>query len=133
MNNLIKDFRKNNEENLQKSQDDFEKQLSFISAGALGVSMFLIEKVIKDLTLSHFKWMIITSWAFLGFTLIINLVSHFMVIKFNYKNIEEIDTNRYDQQKAVKRNGIIKRINFFTLITLILGIIFLILFTSINI
>lgn len=133
MNDSIKDFRKNNEENLQKSQDDFEKQLSFISAGALGVSMFLIEKVIKDLTLSHFKWIIITSWSFLGFTLIINLVSHFMVIKFNYKNIEEIDTNKYDQQKAVKRNGIIKRINFFTLTTLILGIIFLILFTSINI
>lgn len=133
MNNSIKDFRKNNEENLQKSQDDFEKQLSFISAGALGVSMFLIEKIIKDLTLSHFKWMIITSWSFLGFTLIINLVSHFMVIKFNYKNIEEIDTNKYDQQKAVKRNGIIKRINLFTLTTLILGIIFLILFISINI
>ena len=33
MENSLKEFRKNNEDNLDKSQDYFENQLSFISAG----------------------------------------------------------------------------------------------------
>jgi hypothetical protein len=133
MNKTLRDFRKNNEETLQKSQDDFEKQLSFISAGTLGLSMFLIDKVVKDITIAHYKWSLIVSWSLLGLTLIINLFSHFLAIRFNYMNIEEIDCSQYDDLKSIKRNTIIKFINICTLSTLILGIVFLILFMSLNI
>jgi cytochrome bd-type quinol oxidase subunit 2 len=133
MENSLKEFRKNNEDNLEKGQEHFEKQLSFISAGALGISMFLIEKVVKDLSQSQYKWILIASWIALGLTLIINLISHFFSVKFNYSNIEEIDTKNYDQLKSIRRNQIMKGMNVFTLITLIFGIIFLVLFMSLNI
>lgn len=40
MDKSLKEFRKNNEDNLDKSQEYFEKQLTFISAGTFGISMF---------------------------------------------------------------------------------------------
>ena len=75
MEKSLKDFKASSLENLDASQELFEKQLSFVSAGALGVSMFLIEKVVKNLSNAHHKWMIIICWALLGFTLILNLIS----------------------------------------------------------
>lgn len=133
MSDNLEGFRKNSELVLQKSQDDFEKQLSYISAGALGVSMFLIEKIVKDLSNAHCKWILIVSWSLLGFTLIGNLLSHYFCINFNYKTIEEIDSERYDRVKAEKRNSYVKFINTSTVFALVIGIIFLIIFTSINI
>jgi len=133
MNKELKEFKKNNEEILQKSQEDFEKQLSFISAGTLGISMFLIEKVIKDLSNASNKWLIISSWCLLGFTLVGNLISHFLAVQFNYRNIKEIDNDKYSYNKSVCRNNIIQACNIITLATLLIGIIFLILFLSINI
>jgi hypothetical protein len=133
MDKQIKEFKKSSEETLQKSQEDFEKQLSFISAGTLGISMFLIEKVIKDLQTANNKWLIIGSWSLLGFTLVGNLVSHFLAVRFNYRNIKEIDTDKYSQDKSICRNNIIQACNIITLVTLLIGIIFLIVFLSINI
>lgn len=129
--NLI-EFRKSSAATLTKSQDDFEKQLVYISGGALTVSMFLIEKVVKDLPHAKCKWILITCWTMLGFTLVVNLLSHFLCINFNYKTIEEIDADNYNPVKARRRNRVIKAINVSTFITLVLGIILLIIFTSIN-
>lgn len=133
MDKNLKDFRDQCQEILNKSQDDFEKQLIFISAGALTVSMFFIEKVVKDLSKSHFKWILIVSWSLLGITLVVNLLSHFFAIKFNYKNIEEIDNKVYQREKTLKRNNTIKQINILTITTLISGIILLVIFSSLNI
>jgi hypothetical protein len=133
MDKNIKEFRKTNVENLDASQELFEKQLSFVSAGALGVSMFLIEKVVKNLNAAHYKWMIISCWTLLGFTLILNLISHYLAVKFNYSNIEEIDDKNYDYKKATRRNKTLKTLNLITLITLVTGIFSLILFISLNI
>ena len=133
MDRNLKEFRESNIENLEANQELFEKQLSFVSAGALGVSMFLIEKVVKNLSIAHYKWIIISCWVLLGLTLILNLISHYIAVKFNYTNIEEIDDNKYDYHNAKKRNNIIKSINIITLISLITGIFSLILFISLNI
>lgn len=132
MDDNLLSFRKNSETTLTKSQDDFEKQLVYISGGALTVSMFLIEKVVKDLPHASCKWVLIACWTMLGFTLIVSLLSHFLCINFNYKTIEEIDADTYNPFKARQRNRIIKTINVSTFITLVLGIILLIIFTSIN-
>lgn len=132
MNDSLIEFRRNAETTLHKSQDDFEKQLSYISAGALGVSMFFIEKVVKDISHAQCKWILIVSWSLLGFTLVGNLLSHFFCISFNYKTIEEIDSDAYDSIKAAKRNTYVKVINTSTVFSLVVGIIFLILFTAIN-
>ncbi len=129
----IKHFQKSSEKTLQKGQDDFEKQLSFISAGTLGISMVLVDKIIKNISGATNKWMLIGSWSFLGATLVVNLLSHYFSIHFNYRNLDEINCDTYDERKSIKRNNIIRVINIFTLCTLTVGIFFLILFMSLNI
>ena len=133
MNKGLKEFKKSNEQNLDKSQDYFEKQLTYISAGTFGISMFLVEKVVKDIVHSKSKLLLIISWTLLALTLIINLCSHFFAVKFNYLNIEEIDNNTYDFTKSVTRNKTIKALNLITLISLSIGIIMLVLFLILNI
>lgn len=126
-------FRTNLVETLNKNQEDFEKQLIYVSAGTLGASMFLIDKIVKDISLSHYKGFLILSWIFLGGTIVINAISHFIAMNFNYKSIEEIDKETYSQIVALSRNKKLKYLNLTTVITLLIGIFFLILFTSINI
>lgn len=133
MDERINEFKHSVQDTLQKSQDDFEKQLSFIGAGALGLSMLLIDKVVKNFANADNKWILIGSWIFLGLTLIINLLSHLIGAHFYYKNINEIQEERYDQLASVKRNSIITRLNITTVVTLIIGLIFLITFISTNV
>lgn len=117
----------------EKSQDTFEKQLSFLSAGALGFSMFFVEKIVNDFNLSKCKWAIISSWLLLGGTLIINLVSHLLSARNNYKTILEIDNDSYDPEKVNKRIRTINRLNWITIFMLLFGILLFINFVLFNI
>jgi quinol-cytochrome oxidoreductase complex cytochrome b subunit len=132
MGTQLQEFRNNLVETLSKNQEDFEKQLIYVSAGALGASIFFIEKIVKDIDNSHYKWLLILSWFFLGSTIVINAISHYIAMEMNYKSIDEIDKNKYDEKASLKRNRKLKYINLSTLVTLLIGIFFLILFTSIN-
>jgi hypothetical protein len=105
----------------EKSDDDFEKNITFISAGALGISMTFIEKIVNLPKAIHL-WIIITAWGFLTLTLLANLLSHYLSSCYHLKAIEEYDA----------RNKKITRLNLSTIFTLILGIILLIIFLSIN-
>lgn len=133
MEDYLKEYQKQNIDNLDKSQDYFEKQLSFISSGALGISMFFIEKVVKDVHLSKHKFLIIGSWILFGITLITNLISHLLAVKFSYDNLDELDKDCYNQAISLKRNKITICVNLLTLISLIFGIFLLILFVSLNV
>lgn len=133
MDSNLQQFRNNLVETLNKNQEDFERQLIYVSAGTLGASMFFIEKIVNDMSLAHYKWLLIVSWLFLGGTIVINAISHFIAMNFNYKSIEEIDKNEYSGKLALSRNRKLKYLNLVTVITLLIGILFLILFTSINI
>ena len=46
---------------IQKSYDSFEKQLNYISAGALGLSMLFVEKAVRDLSNTGNKWLLVVS------------------------------------------------------------------------
>jgi len=127
------DFKESLESILEKSQDDFEKQLIYISGGALSISMFFIEKVIKDLHQASNKWLLITSWFLFGVTLFVNLFSHFLAGNSVYKTLSEINCDDYDKSRADKRNQTISTINISTLCSLGLGVLLLILFITINI
>lgn len=125
-----KEYQKSLSDTLSKSQDDFEKQLSFISAGALGLSMLFIEKIVPLKTACH-KWLLITGWSLLAITLFSNLVSHFLSAQLNYKTLLECQNGT--EIKHAKRTKWITSINIGTIITLILGIFFILIFSSINI
>ena len=72
-----------------KSQDDFEKQLSYISGGALGLSLLFLEKVIEDLSKADSKWLLTLGWILLALTLFINLTSHLFAAVNSRKTIRE--------------------------------------------
>lgn len=122
-----------------KSQENFEKQLSYISAGGLGLSMAFIDKIVKNITHSSCKILLPFSWTLLGLALIVNLMSHLISSRFTYNTINEIDNsingiaeNSYNYKKAISRNKIISKINLSCIISLLLGVICLILFVTYN-
>jgi hypothetical protein len=59
----------------EKSEDDYEKNIVYISAGTLVLSLTFIEKIV-NLKDSSVIWVLISSWCFLAVTLLFNLVSH---------------------------------------------------------
>ena len=118
---------------IQKSHDSFEKQINYISAGALGISMLFVEKVVKDITITKCNSLLILSWVFFTLTLVSNLLSHIYTSNIHDKTLSEIYSENYDDKKAASRNRNIKRWNIISIGCLFLGITFQIIFISINI
>lgn len=118
---------------LNKSQYHFEKQLSYISAGAIGVSMAFMDRITGELSETSYKAILITGWILLFLTLLLNLISHLKAFKNHYKTIDEINNEKYDQLKAIRRNKTINKFNHLSIFTMISGIILLIIFITCNI
>jgi len=116
-----------------RSNEIFEKQLSYISAGAIAVSMAFVKDVTGDLYTAQHKYLLVAGWLLLVVTLLINLLSHIWTKNKHNKTIKEIDVNHYSQQKALRRLKQIDRLNLFTIITLIMGIVSMLVFMVLNI
>lgn len=134
----LKEHNKNLIEIINKSNEHFEKQLSFISGGALALSFIVIEKVLKDFFDTDCKWLLVAGWILLMLTLLLNLFSHKKAIEYHGKSYENINDHladtkvKYDYEGIVRRNNKIDRMNSLSLILLSLGLFSLILYTSIN-
>lgn len=115
----------------EKSDDDYEKNITYISAGTLVVSLTFIEKIV-NLGQSSAVWCLITSWAFMGSTLLINLVSHQLSSHYAQQCDEELRLSIAEEPKFRRRITLIRRLNWTTTATLSLGMLFLIVFCSIN-
>lgn len=133
MEDSLKEFSSELKSIIQKSHESFEKQLNYISAGALGISMLFVEKVVKDINQSHCTWLLIFAWAFFALTLISNLVSHIYTSNVHNKTLEEIYVENYDSEKAIRRNENIKYWNIISISLLSLGLISQIIFVTLNI
>lgn len=133
MQDYLKEYKLELQKVYEKSQDAFEKQLSFISAGALGFSMLFVEKVIPEFVKSKCRILIISSWLLLALTLVINLLSHHLSARNNYKTLEDIDNDEYDTDKVTGRIKIINIINLLTIISLLMGILLFIIYIVLNI
>lgn len=121
-------------EQKSKSDEDFEKYITFIAAGALGLTVTFIDKI-SPLKESVWIWSIIMGWFCLAVTLFVNLYSHYRSSKNNEKAIHDIDENLLYEvlvENIKKRNKTISRLNLSSIILLGLGIFFILLFTSIN-
>lgn len=118
---------------IEKSEDDFEKLITYISAGALGLSITFIEKIV-DLSDSTSLVFLISGWFLLVLALCVNLSSHYISSKLVQKSLEEYDNNDPNLNENIdSRNRKINRINIFTIVTLILGIASIVLFVTLNI
>lgn len=129
-----KEFRKSVYENKLKSEDDFEKYITFISSGALGLSMVFIEKIVP-IGVSKFNFIIIIGWILLAISLFANLLSHFFSRKYSEATIEDLDKELEYEVICVKinrRNKFLEVFNITTISTLFIGIVLIIIFVSFN-
>jgi hypothetical protein len=117
---------------LHKSQDTFEKQLSYISAGSLALSIGYIKDVVKNLESASCRWMLAFGWILLAFTILVNCISHIRAADLHNKTIGEINSGEYDQLRVIKRFGLISKVNWLSVGTLVGGILFITFFVIIN-
>lgn len=112
-----------------KSQDSFEKQLSYISSGALVLSVGFMKDIIPNaISTSKLKILLGIGWVLLIATLLLNLVSHMIASKYANKTIEEIRGKKYEPDLIIMRNKIIIGLNWCSIGTLILGILMITIF-----
>jgi hypothetical protein len=133
MDDSLKDYSNELRNLILKSHDSFEKQLNYISAGALGLSMIIVEKIVKDLSITKNNYLLILSWCFLGLTLISNLLSHVYSSRVHGKTLNEIQTESYSYNCALNRNKNINVWNIVSISFLLLGILLQLIFITINI
>jgi hypothetical protein len=119
-------------ESLAKSEDDFEKMITYISAGSLALSLTFIEKIVA---LDHAEkiWLLIVGWALLILTLLTNLLSHYYSKVLVRQTIYDLDNNVTDiANKITARNKKIDAINICCIFTLVIGLTLFVIFVSLN-
>lgn len=132
MSNELQEYRTELVTLTHKSQDAFEKQLSYISAGSLALSIGFIKEIVKNIKTAENKCLLTIAWVLLAMTLLINLFSHITAARFHWKTIKEIDQNKYNQEKAIRRIQKLNLLNIISIIALVLGIFLFIIFVSSN-
>ncbi|MGN6417827.1 MAG: hypothetical protein ACTHMC_10065 [Pseudobacter sp.] len=132
----LKEFRKELLEVFRKSQDTFDKQLSYIAAGSLALSIGFIKDIVKPIKDSQYKWMLVAGWGALILTLLVNLVSYMIAAKHAKKGANETEeenvNDKYDPTKIDKRSFWIEFMNWSTVVTLTLGILLIVLYIILN-
>lgn len=119
---------------LSYGNEQFDKNVLFISSGALGISFGFIEKIVPNLVDANCKSYLIDSWYCFAGVIFLSLVAHFISILANRWAI--INDNMEDgiYNKIFWRwNFIIRLFNVVMIIGLFIGIILLIIFVNRNI
>ncbi|MAL60630.1 MAG: hypothetical protein CMC14_11335 [Flavobacteriaceae bacterium] len=122
-----------------KSDDLFEKAITFISSGALGLTLTFHDKIVPAEN-SICVIIIAIGWSLLVATLFINLISHYQSSKSTDNSIDEIDgIIDYEiaystfQNNLRNRNRRIDKLNKASIILLGVGLLLIIIYVSINI
>jgi hypothetical protein len=119
---------------ISRSEDHFEYKLTYIGAGALFLSLTLLDKI-TPLGGSRHLFVIVIGWIFLVESLIINLVSHLIAKILLRKSQREIDDQvAYKIRYANYRKGLIisEGFNWASISTLAIGVCLIIVFVSLN-
>lgn len=130
--NVLEEYKAELISTLHKSQEAFEKQLSYISAGSLALSMGFVKDVVRDIHKSGYRGLLMVGWVLMAMTLLMNLVSHLLAARLHSKSIAEINAGTFDSVKSDKRFIPIKRLNWLSVATLIAGILLIIIFVMYN-
>lgn len=133
------------QEFVAKSDESFNKNVIYLAAGALGLSMAFIKDIAPPGE-SHYIFFLVIGWLLLTFTLLLNLISYWLVSKWGYHigikltEFHELKTDT-DEEKKIHRetlqtirtivdsqNKASRNINLASIFTLILGLSFLLCF-----
>lgn len=113
-----------------ESSIQFDKQILFISSGALGLSFTFIQDIV-DLETADNKWLLITAWILFIAVIFLSLISHYISIQAINKRIENIEKVNDSNSEAL--NKIVKFLNRIMILFIMLGLITLISFVFDNI
>lgn len=118
---------------LHKDHVHFDRQLVYLSAGAIALTVAYYQNIEK-LTgaLINGKYLIFTAWILLTFTLVSNMLSHLIASHLRRKTIREINSNLYNKHVAKRRNSTIVIHNYLNLIPFLTGIILIVIFIILN-
>lgn len=125
------------QEAIEKTEQLFEQKITYISAGTLVISVTFIDTIIP-LVDAKSTICLKTGWLILVMTLLLNLTSQMISKYYLKKTLTELDKANTSEHfngthpKIDQRNKIIDGINWITLILMIIGISFIVIFTSIN-
>lgn len=121
-----------------KSDDQFEKAITFITSGALGLTLTFHDKIVP-FSGAICVYFIAAGWTLLVATLFINLYSHYQSSKSTDATIDDVDDvicykMTYDgfRDKVNSRNSIINNLNKASIYLLGAGLISIIIYVSIN-
>lgn len=139
MRDFYKEYRKELQKVVDKCEDEFEKRLIYIAAGALGLSFTFISNIV-EIDGARFIWILICGWISLIACICINLLSHTSSKTKAQKTIDEIDNElekeEFDdtelRKNIDKRNKNTEFINKLTTWLMIGGICLIVAFASIN-
>jgi hypothetical protein len=121
-------------EEKSKSDDHFEKYITFIASGALGLTITFIDKI-SPLENAIAIWVMALGWLNLTATLFMNLLSHYIASNNNANAVQDIDDDiEYDKivENINGRNKRVSRLNLSSIITLGVGILCILTYTTIN-
>ena len=131
-----KDYRSSLEHAISGSEEDFEKNLVYLSAGSLVLSIGFIEKIVP-MDNAKCIWFLIVSWFLIALTLLLNLASYLISADNGTEAREDLDNNVLDDKarykKVKSRNKTIRKVNWTSYSLFSLGIISMIVYCSINV
>lgn len=113
-----------------KSEDDYEKNITFISAGSLALTITFLSEIV-DVGKSHSFWLVISSWSMLAATLISNLGSHLYSSWIMDKCKGDKASKAYKNWR--RRTLKIRVWNVINVVALMVGICLFVIFVSVNI
>lgn len=133
------------QEFVAKSDESFNKNVIYLAAGALGLSMAFIKDIAPPGKSDYLAFLVI-GWLLLTFTLLLNLISFWLVSKWGYHigirltEFHELKTETEEEKKIHRemlegirtivdgQNKASRNINLASILTLILGLAFLLSF-----
>lgn len=109
-----------------ESERQFDKQIVYLSAGALVFSVGFVKDIIGENTIPVDKWLLITSWICFASSLIINLFSYLTSRK-------SADNEIQGKAKSSEiYNNITKCLNWLSIMGLMAGLALFIIFAILN-
>ncbi len=116
----------------QTSQNTHDKYLISLSSGSLGLSIIFVNNIIKNNPI-HCKILLNISWILFSITILFVLISFFSSILSFSKAISQTDSEQiYKEEPGGTWNIFTKILNVVNIICFTLGLIFLLVFVSLN-
>lgn len=119
---------------IKDSLNLFEKNLVYLSAGSLALSIGFVENRTSGIP-PICNWLIILSWLLLATALLLNLASHLISAANSGATLDGLDSGDSEQDlylEVTRRNKKMRRINWCTFILFGLGILFSVVYCSLN-